>query len=162
MLHLAVTTRLNDVVVDTCTVPMDRARVVGDSPDADAVFPGPVLMVQPTPDGVTLGPITLKTGGRLTLELEEVEVEFTVVRRAMLARDRFIGGDVRMLVAMGALLLFGMWWDTMHRWTTHNDEVVAELEALPALWSRIRGEAPEPPADAEPTVRAPEVQFRLE
>ncbi len=161
MLQLAVTTRLNQVVVDTCVVPLDRPRVVGDADDSSASFPGPVIEIEPvlTPgqEGARVGPVLIKAGGQLTLDLGEVEVEFTVVRRSRLLRERFPTADVRMLVATGALLLFGMWWDTANRWAYTHPHVAAELEALPAMWERFRGEEPEAaaePSDAlPPTVR---------
>ncbi|MCB9678483.1 MAG: hypothetical protein H6737_25505 [Alphaproteobacteria bacterium] len=161
MLQLAVTTRFNRVAVDTCVVPLDRPRVVGDAPDSSASFPGPVVEIEPVPGGAQIGPVLLKPGGQLTLDLGEVEVEFTVVRRARMPRERLPSADIRMLVATGALLVFGMWWDTAHRWAYTNPSVVAELEALPAMWSRLRGEPEEVEAgvEATPAVEQPPVQL---
>jgi hypothetical protein len=158
VLQLAITTRLHDVVVDTSVVPLDRPRVVGDADESTVSFPGPVIEIEPVEGGARIGPVLVKPGGQLTLDLGEVEVEFTVVRRTRLLRERFPAADVRMLVATGALLIFGMWWDTANRWAYTNPTVAAELEALPAMWERFRDDVREPaaaPSDALP----PSVRF---
>ncbi|MEZ4319078.1 MAG: hypothetical protein R3F61_16305 [Myxococcota bacterium] len=160
MLQLAVTTRFNGVAVDTCVVALDRPRLVGDAAGSSASFPGPTLEVEPIPGGARIGQITLLPGGQLTLDLGDVEVEFTVVEPKPMARERFPAADIRILVATGAMLVFGMWWDTAHRWANTNPSVVAELEALPAMWERFRGVEPEAVVE-EPAIRAPEVRFEM-
>lgn len=160
MLQIAITTRLNRIPVDTCVVALDRRLVVGDTVGSSAIFPGPAVEILPTEGGALIGSVTLRPGGKLTLDLGEVEVEFTVVRRVRAPRDRLPTGDIRLLVATGAMLILGLWADTATRWS-HTPVVSAELEALPAMWQRFRGE-PEAKPPEPLRVEAPEVQLQIE
>ncbi|MCB9667895.1 MAG: hypothetical protein H6736_01920 [Alphaproteobacteria bacterium] len=167
LIRISATLELNDAVVHSESFALGEGAWVGDHPDARVPFEGAVLHVLPHPSSPTAVsvaggscPVVLRPGGSLRVEMDDgVAVTLGVVRERRLARESLFAGDVRLLVLTAAVVLFGMWWDTAHRWSRTHPSVVAELEALPALWSRAHAEVPGSPVDEGPTKVHQPVRF---
>ena len=161
-LRLTVTISLHGSVIDSSSFTVRDEVWLGDVAAARVNFPHAVLKVSPCSGGLVVEgaerQVTVMPGGNLTLDLNDVSVHLAVSRVEYLKREALLGGDIRLLVLTGAVVLFGMWWDTAHRWVRTNPEVASELEALPAMWSRLRGGPAEEPQD-EPRSLAPSVRF---
>ena len=165
MFRLSVICRVHGGVIDHQVVDVAEELWLGDLQGAAVSFPGVVFRVDRTEVGVVIHgaerPITLLPGGNLRIDLsdriEGFEIELTVVRRAHLARERWYLGDIRLLVLTCAIVLFGMWVETLDRWAHTNPDVAAELEALPRLWADTTPDLQ--PAVEEPTHRAPSVRY---
>lgn len=165
MFRLSVICRVHGGVIDHQVVDVGEELWLGDLPGAAVSFPGVVFRIDGTESGVVVHgaerPITLLPGGNLRIDLSDridgFEIELSVVRRAHLARERWYFGDVRLLVLTGAIVLLGMWVETLDRWVHTNPEVAAELEALPRLWTVASPDLE--PVDEQPTHRAPSVRY---
>lgn len=154
MIRLTTTLELNGTVVHSETLPVDDGVWLGEHAGARVPFEGASLHVvrhphHPLAVSVAGGskPVSLRAGGSLRIDLAHgAAVTLEVVREQRLARDGFFQGDLRLLALTAAVVVFGLWWETLDRWSTTHPAVIAELEALPALWSRGG------PATSEPAV----------
>lgn len=155
MIRLTTTLELNGAVVHSETTPLVDGVWLGDHEQALVPFHGAALHVIPHPHhplAVSIAgaerPVSLRLGGSLELDLGEgAVVRLEVLREQRLQRDGFFAGDLRLLALTAAIVVFGMWWDTLGRWSATHPEVIAELEALPALWQRIQPDLEVPPAE---------------
>lgn len=157
--RLAITIHWNNDIIDSRVVDVVGPMVMGDAPGAVVSFPGVAIPVSPCPEGVAVGGRLIRAGERHELDLGDVRVELRVERAQRLRRERLVSGDPALLVLTGAMIVFGLWWDTVDRWATTNPTVVAELEALPSMWSRMRDAEPAPIVEPDP-VYAPEVRYQ--
>ena len=174
MLRLSVTSRIHGAVVDLQVVDVTEELWIGDLGAAEVSFPGAVFRISRIegPRGSTgvhvhgaEKPITLLPGGNLVIDLsgaegvgiDGFEIELALVHRTFLAREKWYLGDMRLLVLTGAVVLLGMWIDTVNRWS-RTPEIAAEIEALPALWTRQDSHPVE--VEPEPTYRSNEVKYQ--
>lgn len=175
MLRLSVTSRIHGAVVDLQVVDVTEELWIGDLSAAEVTFPGAVFRISRVeasargPAGVQVHgaekPITLLPGGNLVIDLsgsdgvgiEGFEIELALVHRSFLAREKWYLGDMRLLVLTGAVVLLGMWIDTVSRWS-RTPEIAAEIAALPALWTRQ--DAADIDIIEEPTYRSSEVRYQ--
>jgi hypothetical protein len=181
-MNLAATVRLRGVVLDARVVPVRGPFLVGAHPDALVPFPGVTLPVAPVPaaphpfvpdgrvaglrePGVAIGGVVLVAGSSWRLQQGDVDVEFSVERSDPSARWQPVPGpplaDLRLLVGMAAVVLFGLWFETAERWVTRDPEVVAEIQALPDVLRRARtawGIPVEAPSTEEGSSPEPDVR----
>lgn len=174
MAHLSITVRQRGVVFDARTVEVRGPMLVGEHPEARVGFPGVTLQVAPVPaeahphvpggvreGGVAVGGVVITPGRSHTVRSRSIEIEFELAPTQESAPWRRPGAtplaDLRLLVACAAVVVFGLWVETLERWAHTDPGVVAELSALPALWSRVRGGQPIDATDSGPPAQsAPE------
>ncbi len=133
-------------------MPLGAGLWLGEHPEAAVPFEGACLELRPIRGGLSVvgGPRTvlIRPGGTLRVELpNDSAVTIGAVEQRRMERERLFRGDIRLLVLTAAVVLLGLWSDTLQRWSTTHPEVVAELEALPSFFWAPR---PEPSVQPQP------------
>ena len=147
--NLSVQMRLHGIVIDDRTLPVRRSVVVGDWPQAKAVFPGSPVCVRRVGNCLDVNGTLLREGE--SVDLCEGAVEVTLSHTAL--RWTRIGSgvmDQRFLAAVVVLVASGHWieaangWIKTQPWTTEAEHVlnVVGVDAV----GTSRGGKPRPAA----------------
>lgn len=151
---LHVTLRFHDAVVEQRLCAVTDELVLGDQPNAEVAFPGCRLRVRRFGERLQVEGRWLDLGQRLEVCKPPISVEIEPVAPRPQPFSFDWVPDVRLLVATGAVVLIGAWFETATRLVEANPAAVERVTAALQGWSPAGGDRGPRVSGAQPA-RAP-------
>ena len=164
-MRLHVTVQLRGELIEDVVVPVRDGMRLGSHPEAAVAFPGDDVLVQLREERVWVRGRSLGDGDCLAMRLDDVHVRIEPVTEVLLSRGPVWRGDIRLAVALAAVVLLTMSGQTLRQVLVAkadvSEGVVNRVEAL-LLPERVELPEAQPEPERWPVehhVEAPAVRY---